>query len=143
MHYHYVTYDEFQTLVSQDAFIENAQFAGKCYGTSFAAVKDVTAKGRVCILDIEMEGVKQVKKSDLVARFVFVKPPSMEDLEKRLRGRGTEDEESLQKRLDQAKKELEFAETPGIHDEVIVNDDLDRAYGQLETYIMGIVGGSS
>jgi guanylate kinase len=77
-----------------------------------------------------------VKKSDLNAKFVFVKPPSVEELEKRLRGRGTETEEAVQKRLDQALKELEFAQTPGIHDKIIVNDDLDRAYKELDEYIM-------
>jgi guanylate kinase len=77
-----------------------------------------------------------VKKSDLNAKFVFVKPPSVEELEKRLRGRGTETEEAVRKRLDQALKELEFAQTPGIHDKIIVNDDLDRAYKELDEYIM-------
>ena len=84
-----------------------------------------------------MKGVKQVKKSDLNAKFVFVKPPSVKELEKRLRGRGTENEDAVQKRLDQALKELEFADQPGIHDTIIVNDDLERAYKELDQYIMG------
>lgn len=65
----------------------------------------------IVVLDIEMEGVKQVKKSAIKARYVFIAPPSEEELEKRLRGRGTETEESIQKRLAQAKLELEFAKT--------------------------------
>lgn len=93
-----------------------------------------TAKGQVVVLDIEMEGVKQVKASSIDARYVFVKPPSMEELEKRLRGRGTEKEESIQKRLAQAKKELEYAET-GAHDVVIVNEDLETAYKELEDFV--------
>lgn len=64
-----------------------------------------------------------------------MKPPNFEALEKRLRGRGTEDEGSIAKRLDQAKKELEYADTPGVHDIIIVNDDLDIAYKQLEDYV--------
>jgi guanylate kinase len=76
-----------------------------------------------------------VKKSDLKAKFIFVEPPSVEELEKRLRGRGTEDEEAVQKRLNQARKELDFAKT-GVFDKIIVNDDLDRAYKQLDEYIM-------
>ncbi|KAJ3575954.1 hypothetical protein NPX13_g3862 [Xylaria arbuscula] len=64
-----------------------------------------------------------------------IKPPTFEALEKRLRGRGTEDESSIVKRLDQASKELEYADTPGVHDLIIVNDDLDVAYKQLEDYI--------
>jgi guanylate kinase len=76
-----------------------------------------------------------VKKSDLKAKFIFVEPPSVEELEKRLRGRGTEDEEAVQKRLNQARKELDFAKT-GVFDKIIVNDDLDRAYKALDEYIM-------
>jgi guanylate kinase len=76
-----------------------------------------------------------VKKSDLKAKFIFVEPPSVEELEKRLRGRGTEDEEAVQKRLSQARKELDFAKT-GVFDKIIVNDDLDRAYKELDEYIM-------
>lgn len=79
--------------------------------------------------------MKQVKKSDLNAKFIFIKPPSMEELETRLRGRGTEDEDSLQKRLTQARNELAFAELPGSHDKIIINDDLERCYRELEGYI--------
>jgi hypothetical protein len=73
-------------------------------------------------LDIEVEGVKQIQASGFPARYVFIAPPSEEVLEKRLRGRGTEKEESIQKRLTQAKVELEYAKVPGIHDRIIVND---------------------
>lgn len=69
-----------------------AQFGSNFYGTSKQAVKDVAEKQRICVLDIEMEGVKQVKNSDLNARFLFLAPPSMEELERRLRSRGTETE---------------------------------------------------
>ena len=122
-------------MVKNSLFIEHATFAGKSYGTSIQAVKDVTAKGQACILDIEMEGVKQVKKSDLNARFVFVKPPSVEELERRLRGRGTENEEAVVKRLEQAKAELAFAEE-GVHDYTVVNDDVERAFEELEKWIL-------
>jgi hypothetical protein len=83
-----------------------------------------------------LQGVKQVKRSDLKAKFVFVKPPSLEELEKRLRGRGTETEAAIQRRLEQALKDLEFAETSGVYDKIIVNDDLDRAYKELEEYLI-------
>ncbi len=81
------------------------------------------------------QGVKQIRKTSIDARFIFVKPPTFEELEKRLRGRGTEDETSITKRLDQAKKELEYADTPGVHDIIIVNDNLDAAYKELEDYV--------
>lgn len=82
-----------------------------------------------------MQGVKQIKKSDLSARYVFIAPPSPEILESRLRGRGTEKEESIQRRLDQARNELEYSKTPGVHDKIIINDDLEAAYKELEDFV--------
>ncbi|KKA23431.1 Guanylate kinase [Rasamsonia emersonii CBS 393.64] len=104
--------------------------------TFVKAVKDIAGKGKICILDIEMEGVKQVKRTDLNARFLFLAPPSLEELERRLRGRGTETEDSMNKRLAQAKNELEYAKQPGAHDKIVVNDDLDRAYAEMRDWIV-------
>ncbi|KAF3924275.1 hypothetical protein ABW21_db0205674 [Orbilia brochopaga] len=140
--YWFTTRDEFQQLIGDGKFIETAEFSGNLYGTSVQAVKDVQDAGKVCILDIEMEGVKQVKKTDLndTCTFVFVQPPSVDELRKRLEGRNTETEQSLNARLAQAEKELRFAKTPGFHDKVIVNDELDTAYEELEGHILGVIG---
>lgn len=89
---------------------------------------------------LEMEGVKQLKAeqskadSQMNPRFVFVKPPSFEALDARLRGRGTEVEGSIQRRLAQAKTELAYAET-GVHDIIIINDDLDKAFQDLVDFV--------
>lgn len=77
-----------------------------------------------------------MKKTDLNARFLFLAPPSLEELERRLRGRGTETEESLNKRLTQARNELEYAANPGAHDKIIVNDDLEKAYTEMRDWIV-------
>jgi len=77
-----------------------------------------------------------VKRTDLNARFLFLAPPSLEELERRLRGRGTESEESLKKRLAQAKIELEYSKQPGAHDKIVVNDDLDKAYREMRDWIV-------
>ena len=87
------------------------------------------------VLDIEVEGVKQVKASGFDARYVFIAPPSEEALESRLRGRGTESEESVQKRLKQAKIELDASKIVGFHDKIIVNDDLETAYNELKEFV--------
>jgi guanylate kinase len=95
--YYFVSRDEFEALVAQDTFIEFAEFNGNLYGTSKQTVIDQTAKGSVVLLDIELEGVKQLKEeqsktdSQINPRFVFIQPPSLAVLEARLRGRGTED----------------------------------------------------
>ncbi|MCJ1315221.1 hypothetical protein MMC15_000537 [Xylographa vitiligo] len=134
--YHFAPRQQFMELMDEGGFIEHAKFGGNYYGTSVKAVRDIAEKGRICILDIEMEGVKQVKRTDLNARFLFLSPPSLEVLEERLRGRGTENEDSLQKRLTQAKAEMEYAKGEGVHDKVVVNDDLDRAYKELEAWVV-------
>lgn len=139
-HYHFVTMQQFEQLIEQGAFVEHAKFGGNRYGTSKKTVADQTAKGRVVVLDIEMEGVKQIqeqkaKGNGWEARYIFIAPPSAETLEKRLRGRGTETEANVQKRLAQAKLELEYSKKPGVHDKILVNDDLNKTYKEFEDYI--------
>ncbi|TVY19109.1 Guanylate kinase, partial [Lachnellula arida] len=132
--YHYVSMGEFEQLIAEDAFVEHARFGDNRYGTSRKMIGEMAKLGKVVVLDIEMEGVKQIKKSSIAARYIFIQPPSMHELESRLRGRDTEKEESIQKRLAQAKNEMEYAATPGAHDLIIVNDEIDRAYEELEAF---------
>ena len=108
------------------------------YGTSKKAARTVVDAGKICILDIDMEGVKQIKASPELGSpmYAFIKPPSMEVLEARLRGRKTETEEALKRRLDKAREELAFGEEPGNFDVVIVNDDLEEAYKKLREFVL-------
>ena len=80
--------------------------------------------------------MKQVKRTELNARFLFLSPPSVEVLEQRLRGRGTENEDSLRKRLDQAAKEMAFSKEEGVHDKIVINDELEKAYKEVDEWIM-------
>ncbi|KAJ2778555.1 guanylate kinase [Coemansia linderi] len=133
--YHFLTRDQFLSAIDRKEFIEHAEFSGNMYGTTVQAVKDVADSGRMCILDIDVQGVKSVKNTDLGARFVFVAPPSEEELERRLRSRGTDDEPSILKRLAAAKSELDYGNQEGSCDVKIVNDDLERAYKSLVDFI--------
>ncbi|EIN06019.1 guanylate kinase [Punctularia strigosozonata HHB-11173 SS5] len=135
--YHFVTKDRFKELIGQGAFIEYAEFSGNFYGTSFMAVREVSQGGRRCILDIEAQGVRQIKQTDLNPVYLFISPPSLAALRSRLTGRGTDDEAAVAKRLATALKEIDYAKQPGVHDLVIVNDDLDRAYSLLEKVALG------
>ena len=83
-----------------------------------------------------MEGVKQLKKSELEPRVCFIQPPDMATLEQRLRKRGDTKEEAIVQRLEQARKEMEYCRTEGKGDKVVVNDDLDRAYKELDEWVM-------
>lgn len=110
VHYFYVSREELQRGIKAGEFLETAEFSGNLYGTSIAAVEQVQAKGKVCVLDIEIEGVKQIKNSHLDGLYVFIEPPSIDELERRLRGRQTETPESLQMRLDTARREIVYGE---------------------------------
>ena len=105
---------------------------GNIYGTSLAAVAKVKASGRVCILDIDVQGATSVKRAKMDAAFVIVIPPSMEELERRLRGRATESEEKIQVRLANAHAEYAKKDEPGFFDKVILNADLETAYSDLK-----------
>ncbi|TAQ91485.1 hypothetical protein B7494_g248 [Chlorociboria aeruginascens] len=133
--YYYISMAVFEEMIEQGKFVECAKFGGNRYGTSKRTIGELTASGRVVVLDIEMEGVKQIKKSHIEARYIFIAPPSMEILESRLRGRGTEKEDSIQKRLAQARNEMDYAKEEGVHDIVIVNDNLEKAYKELEEFV--------
>ncbi|BFZ54229.1 guanylate kinase [Savitreella phatthalungensis] len=139
--YNFITREEFLAGVKRGEFIEHAEFSGNLYGSTVAGVKAVSEQegDKTCILDIDMQGVKLVKalpSPGLNARYLFIAPPSEEVLEQRLRGRATDKEEAILARLAQAKAELAYANEPGAHDKIVVNDDLDKAYGELEAFCL-------
>ncbi|XP_068091265.1 guanylate kinase isoform X4 [Hyperolius riggenbachi] len=131
--YHFVSLEEMKKGIDNGEFIEHAVFSGNMYGTSKAAVQAVQAKNKICILDIDMQGVKNIKKTDLNPIYISIQPPSVETLEKRLRDRKTESEESLQRRLQIAVQDMEISKEPGLFDCVIINDNLEVAYTELKS----------
>ncbi|KAM6478088.1 P-loop containing nucleoside triphosphate hydrolase protein [Trichoderma sp. SZMC 28011] len=134
--YFFVSKAKFRSLISENALVEYTYFSGNYYGTSKKTVKNQTAKGMIVVLEIDIEGVKQMRKAtDFDASYVFIKPPSFEELETRLRNRGTETEESIEQRLQQAKQELEQADTPGLYDMVLVNENIEVSYVNLENFL--------
>jgi len=133
--YHYTDVETITKQIEAGEFLESAVFSGNTYGTSKKAVQDVLDTGRICIMDIDSQGVQSIKKVNFDCVLVFIKPPSLEELEKRLRGRGTETEEAIQKRLNTSKKEFEYAEKPGSYHYTVVNDVLENAYVELRDII--------
>lgn len=131
IHYNFITMDAIQLAIDEGKFVEYAEVHGNYYGTSLEAVESVQKEGKICILDIDVQGVRNVKKSTLDARYVFIAPPSMEELENRLRGRGTETEESILKRLGNAKEEVDFGMGEGNFDQIFTNDDLHRTLDEM------------
>ena len=134
VNYFFLTKEEFQKNINENKFLEWAQFAGNFYGTKKKYINQCLEEGRDIILEIDTQGALQVKKQMPEAVLIFICPPSLEALENRLRGRHTEDEETIQKRLNEVKIELERAEK---FDYKIVNDELEKAIAELEKVING------
>lgn len=132
--YFYVTKEEFQKTLDEDGFLEHAQFVGNYYGTPKAYVEKLRNEGKNVLLEIEVEGAKQVISkchgSDVVT--IFLIPPSMEDLEQRIRKRGTESEEVIQQRLAKAQRELELKYA---YDYPVINDTVKSAADQIRKII--------
>lgn len=134
--YYFSDRESMKTEIEAGKFVESAEFSGNLYGTSKESVYKCKSQGKICVLDIDSQGVRSLKKSsNLSPVYVFVKPPSMDALEDRLRSRKTETEESLAKRLHAAREEIAFGEEEGAFDALIVNDDLDSAVEQLKGVI--------
>ena len=131
VNYFFLTHEEFEKAVQEDKFLEHSQFAGNFYGTKKKFIKQKFEEGLNIILEIETQGALQVKSKMPEAVLIFIAPPGqgVDELEKRLRGRNTEDEETIQRRLAEAKVELERAKQ---YDYVVVNDDLERAINEVE-----------
>ncbi|GAB4386656.1 MAG: guanylate kinase [Phycisphaerales bacterium] len=128
--YHFVSDEEFDRMLADDAFLEWANVFGKRYGTPRAWVQEQLARGRLVILEIDVEGAKQVKRAMPDAYAIFVLPPSEEDLLHRLRTRKRESEEQIQRRFAEARREIAEAKVSGAYDAFIVNDDVDRAIAE-------------
>lgn len=130
--YHFMTREDFMRLADDGGLLEWAEFAGNCYGTPRSKVQEAVEEGKQVILEIEVQGAFQIREKMPEAHLVFIEPPSMEILEQRLRGRGTETEEAILRRLETAKLELSRKME---YDMRLVNDDLETAVKELVAYV--------
>lgn len=131
-HYHFLSNERFDDLVQQDGFLEWAQVHSNKYGTPRAQVEQAVAEGKQVILEIDVQGAFQIKEKIPQSILVFIEPPSLEILEERLRGRGTETEDVIAARMNVAT--LELLEKIK-YDIAIVNDDLDVATKELVDFV--------
>jgi len=132
--YQFVDVSAFRTMVADRAFAEWAEVHGNYYGTSLAEIERArTTKATGILFDIDYQGARQIRARVPEAIGVFILPPSMEELERRLRSRASEDEPTVQRRLANARREIEHY---GLFDYLVVNDDLDRAYDRLRSVVL-------
>jgi guanylate kinase len=130
--YFFTSRERFRSMIEEDHFLEWAEVYGKFYGTSADAVESVSQSGFDAILDIDVQGAMQVREKRPDAVLIFIVPPSEEEQERRLRGRGTESEEDVGRRLEAARQELAFADD---YDYCVVNDKLAEAVESVRTII--------
>jgi guanylate kinase len=132
-----------EKMIANGEFLETTEFSlillvtWVCFSfDSKKAVEDVASTGRICLLDVDKQGVKNIRKTDLQPLFIYISPPSYEVLEQRLRGRKTDTESAIEKRLSEAKESMEFSKEPGMYDHVILNDELQVAYQELKKLLL-------
>lgn len=133
VHYNFISKEEFKSLIDSDGYLEYAEYCDNFYGTPKKQVEDLLAQGYDVFLEIEIQGGLQVMEKYPEITSIFILPPSIGVLEQRLRGRGTEDEETIAKRLEQAKNEIDCKSKYKYN---IVNDDLDSAVEE----VLNIIG---
>lgn len=124
VNYHFLTKEKFEELIAEGGVLEYAQYCGNYYGTPKKAVEDKLCEGKDVILEIEVQGAMKIKEACPDAVFIFILPPSVDTLKQRLEKRGTETAEVIEKRVSEARGEIEKAYN---YDYVIVNDDLNEA----------------
>ena len=132
VNYFYITREEFMKAVENDEFLEWAEFSGNCYGTNKSYVQKRLANDEHVLLEIDTQGALQIKKKMPEAVLIFVAPPSYEELVARLRGRHTESEEAIQKRLNFVETEKENSK---YYDYIVVNDEVERAVEEIDKII--------
>jgi len=134
--YHFLSDEQFDELIRQDRLLEHASFAGNRYGTPRMPVEQHLAAGRPALLEIELQGARQIRQKMPQAQFVFLAPPSLAQLRDRLAGRGTESAAVIDTRLERAEIELAAA---GEFDAIVVNDDVERAAAEVVTLLGAVV----
>lgn len=130
--YFFKTKKEFQEMIEKDEFVEWVEYCGNYYGTPEKSILDSIESGYDVIFEIEVEGALKVKERFPNSILIFMVPPSLRELQKRIRGRGTEEEAIIKKRMRRAVEELNLIDK---YDYIVVNDELDRAYNDV-VYIM-------
>ncbi len=133
--YRFVCREELEKMAAGEELVEQAEVAGNLYGTPRRPLEQALSEGKTVLVDIDVQGAMQIKRAFPRACLVFIKPPDLDTLEKRLRARGTDSAEAIQRRLRLAESEMEYMTD---YDVVVENDDLDGAVAQVEALLKGM-----
>jgi guanylate kinase len=135
VHYHFAAPEEFSAEIAKDSFIEFTEVHGNFYGTHRGYVKQIMEQKKICILEIDVVGAQKISKSGQDCNYLFIEPPSMEELRNRLDTRGTDSEDVKKLRMTNAIVELEMAKNFGIYNRFITNIEIDQTYSDIIEYI--------
>lgn len=134
--YHFVSDEQFRSMIEAGELLEHAEVFGRhWYGTPRRPVEEAIAAGRIIILDIDVQGALQIRRAMPQAFLIFILPPGDEELMRRLRTRGRDDEAAIQRRFEEAKREIRLAKSSGAYDAFVVNDDLNTAWDEASKLI--------
>ena len=133
VNYHFVDRETFEKMIGEEAFVEWAEVYHDLYGTSFASLRSQTDQGLDVVMDLDSQGAKNIKKSFADSVLIYILPPSLQELEKRLRGRAADDEAEIKARLEKARKEIENCVE---YDHIIFNENLDKTLEEVASIIL-------
>ena len=148
-----------EKMIANGEFLETTEFSSNLYGTryvnelfefkknliwikfkfSIRAVDDISTTGRICMLDVDKQGVKNIRETNLKPLFIFINAPSFSVLEQRLRSRNTDTTLAIEKRLAEAKESIEFSQQPGVYDHIIINNKLPVAYQRFQEILRPVL----
>jgi len=131
--YHFVSVDEFQSLVAQDAFFEHAQVFGNFYGTSKSSIEQQLSAGIDVILEIDWQGARQIREQLPLSRSIFILPPTKQALRERLDSRGQDDAAIIERRMNEAQSEMSHYNE---YDYLVINDDFSQAVSELKAILL-------
>lgn len=135
VNYFYVSREEFEKHIKTGDFLEHVEFSGNCYGTSKSYIESINKKGKICLLEVDIQGSDRIVAQGYPCNAFFISPPSIDDLHKRLSGRGTETEDQIEKRVRRAEDELKEAAQRTYFDKNFINGDLDVCYNEIKEFL--------
>ncbi|MBN2037329.1 MAG: guanylate kinase [Chitinispirillaceae bacterium] len=140
-HYFFLTQEAFRERIEQGEFAEWAMVHGHYYGTPRSAIDKAVSSGNHVIMDIDVQGKKKFDEAYPEAIGILILPPNMEELERRLRARKSEDEDTIRLRLENARREMVFAKSDGKYEHTVINDDLERAKNDIAAIVRSYIHG--
>jgi len=136
--YYFITEEEFQKMIKEDKFMEHCSVYGQSYGTTKDEFAKALGEKKICVMEVDVQGAQKINKANIDCNYLFLYPPSPEELKDRIAKRGIEDEDMIKMRLESGLKEIEFANKTILYKHRIINDKLETSYEEFRDLLMRI-----